>query len=175
MTETDQILPGRYRNDQPDCASVEFDDDADRRAHWAAVYANKDFINGFASKFRPLLMTQEVKLLQATPWGQHLIGYPSSAHGGEDLVIAITSVRQEPYRPAQGSEFVRIVKARALPRSDAEQRGHAFSYSCKANQESFGHDPPEILQDQNADSRTQGSNAGAPCQHDFENNRQIPQ
>ena len=48
-----------------------FDDDADRRAHWAAVYANKDFVEGFASKFRPLLMTQEVKLLQAAPWGPH--------------------------------------------------------------------------------------------------------
>jgi hypothetical protein len=48
-----------------------FEDDADRRAHWAAVYANKDFVEGFASKFRPLLMTQEVKLLQAAPWGPH--------------------------------------------------------------------------------------------------------
>ena len=48
-----------------------FDDDADRRAHWAAVHANKDFVEGFASKFRPLLMTQEVKLLQAGPWGPH--------------------------------------------------------------------------------------------------------
>jgi hypothetical protein len=48
-----------------------FDDDADRRSHWAAVYANKDFVEGFASKFRPLLMTQEVKLLQAAPWGPH--------------------------------------------------------------------------------------------------------
>jgi hypothetical protein len=38
-----------------------FDDDADRRAHWAAVYANKDFVEGFASKFRPLLITQEVE------------------------------------------------------------------------------------------------------------------
>ena len=28
-----------------------FDDDADRRAHWAAVYANKDFVEGFASNF----------------------------------------------------------------------------------------------------------------------------
>src|SRR6516164_9233660 len=36
-----------------------FDDDADRRAHWAAVYANKDFVEGFASKF------------QAAPWGPH--------------------------------------------------------------------------------------------------------
>jgi hypothetical protein len=48
-----------------------FEDDADRRAHWAAVFANKDFVAGFASKFRPLVMTQEVKLLQAAPWGPH--------------------------------------------------------------------------------------------------------
>ena len=31
-----------------------FDDDADRRAHWASVFANKDFVEGFAAKFRPL-------------------------------------------------------------------------------------------------------------------------
>jgi len=48
-----------------------FDDDADRRAHWTAVFANRDFAEGFATKFRPLVMTQEVKLLQAAPWGPH--------------------------------------------------------------------------------------------------------
>jgi hypothetical protein len=48
-----------------------FADDADRRAHWSAVFANKDFVEGFASKFRPLVMTQEVKLLHAAPWGPH--------------------------------------------------------------------------------------------------------
>ena len=48
-----------------------FDDDADRRKHWAGVYANKDFIEGFASKMRPLIMSQEVKLLTAAPWGPH--------------------------------------------------------------------------------------------------------
>ena len=48
-----------------------FDDDADRRAHWAAVYANKDFVEGFAVKLRPLLITQEVKLLWEAPWGPH--------------------------------------------------------------------------------------------------------
>jgi hypothetical protein len=32
---------------------------------------NDDFVVGFASKFRPLVMTQEVKLLQAAPWGPH--------------------------------------------------------------------------------------------------------
>jgi hypothetical protein len=48
-----------------------FDDDAGRRAHWADVYANKDFVEGFAAKFRPLVQTQEVKLLTAAPWGPH--------------------------------------------------------------------------------------------------------
>lgn len=48
-----------------------FDDDADRRAHWTAVYANKDFVEGFAVKFRPHVITQEVKLLNAAPWGPH--------------------------------------------------------------------------------------------------------
>jgi hypothetical protein len=48
-----------------------FEDDADRRAHWAAVFANRDFVEGLALKFRPLPMTQEVKLLQAAPWGPH--------------------------------------------------------------------------------------------------------
>jgi len=48
-----------------------FDDDADRRAHWAAVFANKDFVEGFALKFRPLLVSQEVKLLTAALWGPH--------------------------------------------------------------------------------------------------------
>lgn len=48
-----------------------FDDDADRRAHWAAVYTNKDFMEGFAAHFRPLVLSQEVKLLTAAPWGPH--------------------------------------------------------------------------------------------------------
>jgi hypothetical protein len=48
-----------------------FEDDADRRSFWAAVFADKDFGEGFALKLRPLVMTQEVKLLQAAPWGPH--------------------------------------------------------------------------------------------------------
>lgn len=47
-----------------------FDDDADRRAHWARLFADDDFM-AFAAKFRPLVMTQEVKLLHAAPWGPH--------------------------------------------------------------------------------------------------------
>lgn len=48
-----------------------FDDDADRRAHWATLYADQEFIENFAPKFRPLLMSQEVKLMVAAPWGPH--------------------------------------------------------------------------------------------------------
>jgi hypothetical protein len=47
-----------------------FDDDADRRLHWKAVFANTDFM-AFAVKLRPSIMTQEVKLLLAAPWGPH--------------------------------------------------------------------------------------------------------
>ena len=48
-----------------------FDDDADRRAHWAALYGNAEFTGEFAPKIRPLLVSQEVKLLNAAPWGPH--------------------------------------------------------------------------------------------------------
>ena len=71
----DRKLVGYFQSDTGTINQLvhlwKFDDDADRRAHWAAVYANKDFVEGFASKFRPLLMTQEVKLLHAAPWGPH--------------------------------------------------------------------------------------------------------
>jgi hypothetical protein len=45
-----------------------FADDADRRRHWAAVYADDRFM-AFAAKLRPLLLSQENKLLLAAPWG----------------------------------------------------------------------------------------------------------
>ncbi len=47
-----------------------FDDDADRRRHWQTLYADKGFLD-FAGRIRPLIMTQENKLLQAAPWGPH--------------------------------------------------------------------------------------------------------
>ncbi len=47
-----------------------FDDDADRRAHWKALFADEDFMT-FAGKIRPLLMTQTNQLLDAAPWGPH--------------------------------------------------------------------------------------------------------
>jgi hypothetical protein len=52
-------------------AQETFADDADRRAHWAAVYASKDFVEGFAAKLRPLVASEEVTLLTAAPWGPH--------------------------------------------------------------------------------------------------------
>src|SRR5689334_7782675 len=46
----------RYRSGEPTMMML-------TKVHCAAVFANKDFVEGFVSKFRPLLMTQEVKLL----------------------------------------------------------------------------------------------------------------
>ena len=57
----DKKLVGYFQSDTGTINQLvhlwKFEDDADRRAHWAAVFANKDFVEGFASKFRPLLMT----------------------------------------------------------------------------------------------------------------------
>ncbi|MBL8385985.1 MAG: NIPSNAP family protein [Burkholderiales bacterium] len=47
-----------------------FDDDADRRAFWAGVYADQAFM-AFARQLRPLLASQENKLLLPAPWGPH--------------------------------------------------------------------------------------------------------
>jgi len=45
-----------------------FDDDADRRMHWSAVFADEAFM-AFARKLRPMLVSQENKLMLAAPWG----------------------------------------------------------------------------------------------------------
>ena len=45
-----------------------FDDDADRRAFWAGVYKDEAFM-AFAAKMRPLLLSQENKLMMNAPWG----------------------------------------------------------------------------------------------------------
>jgi hypothetical protein len=71
----DKRLVGYFQSDTGTVNQLvhlwKFDDDADRRAHWAGLTANKEFVEGFASKFRPLLMTQKVKLLQSAPSGPH--------------------------------------------------------------------------------------------------------
>jgi hypothetical protein len=48
-----------------------FDDDADRRAFWAGLFADEQFL-AFAQKVRPLVASQENKLLLAAPWGPAL-------------------------------------------------------------------------------------------------------
>ncbi len=45
-----------------------FDDDADRRAFWSALFADADFM-AFAAQLRPLLQSQENKLMMGAPWG----------------------------------------------------------------------------------------------------------
>lgn len=45
-----------------------FDDDADRRAFWARLFADDAFI-AFAGKIRPLIKDQEIQLLNPAPWG----------------------------------------------------------------------------------------------------------
>jgi hypothetical protein len=48
-----------------------FADDADRRRFWEAVLADEAFI-AFVKKLRPLIRSQENKLLLAAPWGPQL-------------------------------------------------------------------------------------------------------
>lgn len=45
-----------------------FEDDADRRDFWAKLFADPDFM-AFAKQLRPMLVSQENKLLMAAPWG----------------------------------------------------------------------------------------------------------
>ena len=45
-----------------------FNDDADRRAFWASVFGDPEFM-AFAAKLRPLIKHQENKLMMAAPWG----------------------------------------------------------------------------------------------------------
>jgi len=47
-----------------------FEDDADRRAFWKGIFSDPAFM-AFAGKLRPLLLSQENKLLLASPWGPH--------------------------------------------------------------------------------------------------------
>lgn len=47
-----------------------FDDDADRRAFWAGIYADQVWM-AFVGKLRPMLISQENKLMLASPWGPH--------------------------------------------------------------------------------------------------------
>ncbi len=69
-----QKLVGYFTADTGDLNQLvhlwKFDDDADRRAHWAGVFADEDFM-AFAAHIRPLIMKQRNQLLRAAPWGPH--------------------------------------------------------------------------------------------------------
>ena len=45
----------------------QFEDDNTRRDLWKTIYNDNDFIK-FATEFRPLVLTQENKLMTAAPW-----------------------------------------------------------------------------------------------------------
>jgi len=45
-----------------------FEDDADRRAFWRGIFGDPEFM-AFAGKLRPLLLSQENKLMLNAPWG----------------------------------------------------------------------------------------------------------
>jgi hypothetical protein len=45
-----------------------FDDDADRRAHFARLYADEKFME-FALQIRTHILNQDVQLLNSAPWG----------------------------------------------------------------------------------------------------------
>ena len=45
----------------------QFEDDSSRRETWKKIFADEDFIK-FASEFRPLVLSQENKLMTAAPW-----------------------------------------------------------------------------------------------------------
>lgn len=47
-----------------------FEDDQDRRDFWAGIFSDPDFL-AFAGKLRPLIASQQNKLMMAAPWGPH--------------------------------------------------------------------------------------------------------
>jgi hypothetical protein len=47
-----------------------FDDDADRRDFWGRLLNDEEF-KAFGAKLRPLILTQENKLMLASSWGPH--------------------------------------------------------------------------------------------------------
>ena len=44
-----------------------YEDDNERRKLWKQIFSDEDFIK-FASKFRPLVLSQENKLMTQAPW-----------------------------------------------------------------------------------------------------------
>ena len=59
-----------WLSQQAHAAGPAFADDADRRAFWKGLFADPEFM-AFAAQLRPLLQSQENKLMMAAPWGPH--------------------------------------------------------------------------------------------------------
>ena len=70
----DAKLVGYFTSDVGDLNQLvhlwKFDDDADRRNHWAELGADEGF-RAFLVHLRPLIQKQQNKLLLEAPWGPH--------------------------------------------------------------------------------------------------------
>ena len=68
----DQHLVGYFTSDTGQLHQLvhiwRFEDDAERRAFWARLYDDDDFM-AFAAEIRPLIERQDVQLLNPAPWG----------------------------------------------------------------------------------------------------------
>ena len=69
----DKKLVGYFQSDTGTINQLLHTLEVRRRCRPASTLAglSANSVEGFASKFRPLLITQEVRLLQAAPWGPH--------------------------------------------------------------------------------------------------------
>ena len=105
-----------------------FDDDADRRKHWAGVFANKDFVEGFASRFRPLVMSQEVKLLDGCALGSASLRSPSMTTKKMHIGMSIRGLGYHPAAwrhpdvPADGTLQVRALRPQRAGRRTRQVR-----------------------------------------------------
>ena len=69
--ESRRLLPGRHRHHQSARPSLEIQRRRSPAQPLGRGLRRSAFMDGFAVKFRPLVMSQEVKLLNAAPWGPH--------------------------------------------------------------------------------------------------------
>ena len=94
-----------------------FNDDADRRAHWAAVYANKDFVDGFAVKFRPLLAVPGGQAADRRPVGAAPLSRADRARPSEEGAMGART----------GEQFLEGLRKHASARSGSTASGSTTS------------------------------------------------
>jgi len=70
----DKHLIGYFTSDTGDLHQLihlwKFESDENRRAFWTNLFADEKFM-AFAKQLRPLLISQNVQLMLAAPWGPH--------------------------------------------------------------------------------------------------------